>query len=109
MAKVISLYKKGDHQCMGNYRPVLLLSGFSKIIEKVFLSKLTTIFDKNNIISGCQHGFRPQQSIETAIFNLINHVLNAVDIHRYTSGLFLDLTKAFDVTDHSLRLRKLEQ
>ncbi|XP_049813681.1 uncharacterized protein LOC126260396 [Schistocerca nitens] len=73
-----------------------LSCGFLKIIEKVFLSKLITFFDKNNIISGCQHGFRPQRSIETATLNLINHVLNAVDNHRNISGLFLDTTKAFD-------------
>ncbi|XP_049766132.1 uncharacterized protein LOC126095369 [Schistocerca cancellata] len=68
---------------MSSYRPVSLVSGFSKIIEKAFLSKLITFFDKNNIISGSQHGFRPQRSTETATFNLINHVLNAVDNNRY--------------------------
>ncbi|XP_049814069.1 uncharacterized protein LOC126260774 [Schistocerca nitens] len=83
-------------------------NSFSKIIEKVFLSKLITFFSMNNIIYGCQHGFRPQRSIEKATFNLINHVLNAVDNHRNISGLFLDLTKAFDVIDHSILLRKLE-
>ncbi|XP_049771499.1 uncharacterized protein LOC126144708 [Schistocerca cancellata] len=81
---------------------------FSKITEKVFLLKLTTFFGKNSIISGCQHDFRPQRSIETATYSLINHVLNPVDNHRNISGLCLDLTKAFDVIDHAVFLRKLE-
>ncbi|XP_049771115.1 uncharacterized protein LOC126129286 [Schistocerca cancellata] len=104
MAKVIPLYKKGDQQCMDNNRYVSVLSEFLEIIEKVFLSQLPTVFNKNKIISGSQHGFRPQQSIGTATSNLINHVLNVVDNNRKISGLFLDLMKVFDVTDHSVLL-----
>ncbi|XP_049772005.1 uncharacterized protein LOC126153118 [Schistocerca cancellata] len=91
MAKVIHLYKKGYHQCMGNYRPVSLLAGFSKIIEKVFLSKLITFFGKHNIISGCQDGFRPQSGHPQKYLRFI-----------------LGPKKSFYVIDHSILLRKLE-
>jgi hypothetical protein len=40
MAKVKPLYKKGPETEVGNYRPVLLLSGFSKIIEKIIKRRL---------------------------------------------------------------------
>ncbi len=39
-AKVIPLYKDGDRKQFTNYRTVSLLSQFSKILEKIFASRL---------------------------------------------------------------------
>ena len=40
MARVIPLYKSGDASSLNNYRPVSLLSQFSKILEKAFSIRL---------------------------------------------------------------------
>jgi hypothetical protein len=37
IAKVKPLHKKGDKGNMGNYRPIYLLSAFSKILEKTYV------------------------------------------------------------------------
>jgi len=52
------LHKKGDTGELQNYRPISLLSVFSKIIEKLMYSRLMSFVTKNGILSDAQHGFR---------------------------------------------------
>lgn len=44
VAKVVPLFKNGDVHHFNNYRPVSLLSQFSKILEKWFAQKLNIFF-----------------------------------------------------------------
>ena len=49
IAKVIPIYKKGEKSCHVNYRPVSILPSFSKIIEKLFATRLSDYFFKISI------------------------------------------------------------
>ena len=50
IAKVFPLYKSGSYQSVENYRPISLLSPFSKIIEKLIKSKLISFLNKNKLL-----------------------------------------------------------
>jgi hypothetical protein len=44
------LYKKGDKTNMSNYRPISLLTTFSKVLEKVMYNRLSHYLQTNNIL-----------------------------------------------------------
>jgi hypothetical protein len=106
-AKVKPLYKKGCKTELGNYRPVSLISGFSKIIEKIIKKRLLSFLNKHNIITNKQHGFRRGRSTNTAIADFIGKVYKSLDEREISIGIFLDLSKAFDLVDHNILLNKM--
>ena len=49
-----------------------------------------------------QFSFLDSVSIDSAIFKLIESIFNAGNNKEYVTGLFCDLTKAFDSASHEL-------
>ena len=62
MAKVIPLFKSENKSDFSNYRPISLISQFSKILEKLFNERLQQLLNTNNILSISQYGFRAYMS-----------------------------------------------
>ena len=58
ISKVIPILKYGDNSILSNYRPISLLSQFSKILEKLLERRLYCFLEKNMILDNCQYGFR---------------------------------------------------
>lgn len=108
IAKIIPIFKKGQKCSIENYRPISILSVFSKILEKVMYNRLVPFLEKYNILSSSQFGFRKGKSINNALYTFIEEIFTAWDKRKRVTGLFLDLTKAFDVVDHKLLLEKLD-
>ena len=50
IAKVIPSHKKGSTKDVNNFRPISLLSIFSKIMEKLMTIRLTNFLDLHSII-----------------------------------------------------------
>ena len=59
LAKVIHLHKKVATDVPSNYRPISLLSIFSKVIEKLMHKRLFEFFEYCNILHPLQFGFTP--------------------------------------------------
>lgn len=87
-AVIKPIHKKGNKQDVMNYRPISLLSGFSKILEKLFYERLKSYLIHCNIITDSQHGFRENRSTETAIFAFINEILMALEKKRNSCWSF---------------------
>jgi hypothetical protein len=62
------LFKKGDRDNMANYRPISVLTSFSKIFEKIIYERLLQHIQVNNLLLEEQFGFRPATSIDKASY-----------------------------------------
>jgi hypothetical protein len=71
------------------------------------MCKLISFLYENKILSEAQNGFRKGKSIDTAVQSFIGRIQKALDKRVYTSGIFIDLIKAYDVLNHNLLLEKL--
>ena len=108
LAKVITLYKKGSRDNPTNYRPISLLSIFSKIIEKIMYERVCRFLETCNILYPLQFGFREKHSTLHAIIGMTETIKEAIDNGMFGCGVFIDLQKAFDTVNHSILLKKLE-
>ena len=57
IAKIVPLFKTGKTEKLTNYRPISILTCFSKIFEKLIYSRLISFFQKNSVLHDSQYGF----------------------------------------------------
>lgn len=107
LAKIVPIYKKGDTEKVENFRPIALLSVISKIVERILFDKIISFLTSNNILHSAQHGFLKNRSTTTAIHDFLSKLYDSVGKNMKTLGIFMDLSKAFDLVNHELLLEKL--
>ena len=107
VAMVSPLYKAKDPMIFSNYRPISLLSSFSKILEKLMSNRLLNFLNKCDILNKYQFGFRNNHSTYMALIILLENLNNALDKGQCSIGIFLDFQKAFDTINHGILLDKL--
>ena len=106
-ANVIPIYKNGNRQNPGNYRPISLTSLVSKIFEKIVAFHITNYLECDNIFYDLQHGFRRYRSCETQLSSLVHDLMANFDHGIQTDLVLMDLSKAFDRVPHERLLYKL--
>ena len=108
IAKVIPIHKSGDKTDIKNKRPISILSVISKIFERAMYSRLSDYFERYNLLTPHQHGFRKNFSTESATLSFTNYITKALNNNEYAIGVFLDFSKAFDCIEHEILINKLE-
>ena len=95
-------FKKGDDQDITNYRPISVLTSFSKVIEKLIYARLLDRITTNSILVNEQYGFRTRYPNEQASFSLKNNILTAMNNNLKIGGIFCNFQKAFDYVNHKI-------
>ena len=97
-ANIVPIHKKSDKQIVSNYRPVSLLPICSKIFEKLIFNELFAFFEKSNLLSKHQSGFRPGDSCIYQLLAITHDIFLSFDSNPSleTCRVFLDISKAFD-------------
>ena len=78
IAKVISLFKRGNPEIPSNYRPISLLPIFSKIFEKLMYRRLYRFLEIHKVLYSLQFGFQENHSIDHALVSLTEAVRNTL-------------------------------
>ena len=109
VSKIIPLYKinSGDKHNFSNYRPILILSSFAKLIEKIVCSQLINYLNNNDLLYKHQYGFRGKHGTSHPLIHFTNNVQNALNNNKINLSIFIDLKKAFDTVNFDILLDKL--
>ena len=90
-----------DAEILKNYRPVSNLSFLSKVIEKVIASRIISHIENNAIIDKFQSAYKCGHSTETALLRVYSDIVTTIGKGSGSFLVLLDLSAAFDTTDHS--------
>lgn len=108
LARVVPVFKKGDHLSLSNYRPISLTCTLCKLLEHIISNMVTDFLDKNNFITEFQHGFRKGYSTVTQLVTTVHEFASTLDKSGQIDAVFIDFSKAFDRVPHGKLLFKLE-
>jgi hypothetical protein len=107
-ADIRPLFKSGRNTELSNFRPISVLTSFSKIFERIIYDRLYQHLNYNNILVSEQFGFIKDSPTSAPTHKLLKEILDALNNNSLVGGILCDIKKAFDCVNHDLLLTKME-
>jgi ribonuclease HI len=83
-----------------SYRPISLLCGVGKLLERIAAHRLTWFLESEHRLHPLQFGFRDGYSAEFAIDRVVSLAFSEFKCRRELLAVFLDISSAFDAAWH---------
>ena len=90
ISKVTPIFKSGSMSELGNYRPIAIISSFSKVLERRVYNQRMSFLEKECLLFNFQFGFRNGYSTKYAILETLENLKSAIDDQKITCRIFLD-------------------
>ncbi len=107
IARVTPIFKSGAKKDVNNYRPISVISVFSRILERIVHDQLFEFLAANKVITRNQSAFQKLYSTVTSLICSTDSWYENIDYKKLNLTIFLDLKKAFDTVDHTIMIEKL--
>jgi len=109
-ASITPLLKKKETnpEVASNYRPISNLYTISKMLEKLFMSRIRPHVETSADFNRFQSAYRHTHSTETTLLRMLNDVYDTADNQPRSLVLKLDLYAAFDTLDKTTLLHRLD-
>ena len=109
-ADVVPVHEREDKMLVKKYRPISLPPIFGKMFERAIYNSLFNYFQSNRLFTPSQSGFLPGDSCIAQLLSLIHEIQTAFDENPTLDvrGVFLDLSKVFDIVWHDRIIFKLK-
>lgn len=104
-ARIVPVHKKGELENVRNYRPISILSSFSKLFESLVCPVISN--HTRSMISIKQHGFQRGKSVTTNLVAFVADIAENLEKRIQTDAIYTDFSSAFDMVSHAILLRKL--
>ena len=100
--------KKLNRLLPSSYRPVVLCTTTSKLVEKAAQQQLSKHFEHSKLFNPSNHAYRSKLNTTTTLMEICDNIHQGVEDKKLMSVMALDFTAAFDCVNHQLLLKKLE-
>ena len=107
IARITPVFKGGNKNELGNYRPISLLPIVSRVLEKCINIRFYEHLERHRRLHPNPFGFRKGRTTERAISFITTIINDALDRKLRVAGIFLDLIKAFDTVDNRILLKNV--
>ena len=74
ISKIDPVFKSGDSHDFNNYRPISLLSSFSRLVENVVARQLVGFLNSHNLIYKHQYGFRAKHNTSHPVLHFTEQI-----------------------------------
>ena len=107
LTNVTPVFRKGQKDDLGSYRPISLTLVPGKVMEWIISGAILDQLKVNQGIRPSQHGFMNGRSCLTSLISFYDKVTRMVNEGKAVDVVNLDFSKAFDTVPHNMLVEEL--